>query len=221
MSPLRLLWRSLVAVALFAALGAAAALVVAPQLLAPVQGALTPAFDAVAEIETDRLLLSGVALIGLMAVLVVLRRTLSGSDDEPVLVADGRRPPESTSVDPATVSGYAVDEALAGVDSLDEARDRRRELQETAIAALRAAGADAADAERRIEHGAWTDDDLAAGFLGDAVPVPLLARLRGWLDGRSEGRRRLVRSIDAIDALAAAPDAVVRTPVERAEETDE
>ena len=120
------------------------------------------------------------------------------------------------------MSGYTADEAIARVDSLAEARALRDDLQETAVEALEIAGEDRTVAHRRVEQGAWTDDDLAAGFLGDAVPVPLLARLRGWLDGASEGRRRLLRSIDAVAELASSPDRVVGRPIEQSgEETDE
>lgn len=221
MSAARLLWRALVTLALLVALATAAALVFAPELLAPVENALQPAFDAVEAFETDQLLFWAVGLVGAMAALVVMIRRLAGSDADPVLVDADQRPPESTSVDPATISGYAADEAIAGVDSLDDARDLREELRDTAVEALETAGEEREDAHRRIEQGAWTDDDLAAGFLGNDAPVPLLARLRGWLDGASEGRRRLVRSVDAVADLASSPDRVVRHPIEQGEGTDE
>lgn len=221
MSVARTLRRTLVTLAVLLALGAAAALVFAPEVLAPVRDALTPVYEAIESTEPDQLLLVGVGLTAAVAVLVLTVRRLSGGDGaDPVLVAEDRRPPESTSVEPATVSGYLADEAIRRVESLDDARDQREPLRETAIEALRTAGERPERARERLERGAWTDDELAAGFLGEAAPVPLLARLRGWLDGGAEGRRRLVRSIDAIDALASSPERVVRTPIE-AEGTDE
>lgn len=221
MSALGLLRRGLLMLALLALLGAAAALLLTPELLAPAEDALTPIYDLIAEYDTDQLLNTAVGVITAMALFVVAIRKLSGASGEadPVLVGDDERLPESVSVDPATVTGYAADEALDGVESLADARKHRNDLRETAVAALRTAGESPDAARRRIEQGAWTQDDLAAGFLGDAVPVPLLARLRGWLDEATEGRRRLVRSIDAVATLATAPDAAARTPVE--EETDE
>jgi len=217
----RLIWRALVSIALLAALAAAAALVFTPELLAPVENALSPAFEVIEDFETVQLLFWGVGLVAAMSTLVFGIRKLSGGGDA-VLVDADQRPPESTNVDPATVSGYTADEAIARVDSLAEARALRDDLQETAVEALEIAGEDRAAAHRRVEQGAWTDDDLAAGFLGDAVPVPLLARLRGWLDGASEGRRRLLRSIDAVAELASSPDRVVGRPIEQSgEETDE
>ncbi|WP_053949037.1 DUF7269 family protein [Halolamina sediminis] len=221
MSVLGLLRRGLLTLTLLALLGVAAALLLAPELLAPAEGVLTPIYDQISEYDTDQLLNTAVGAIAAMALLVVAIRKLSGTTGEadPVLVGDDERLPESVNVDPATVTGYAADEALDGVESLDDARQYRNDLRETAVSALQTAGESPEAARRRIEQGAWTDDDLAAGFLGDAAPVPLLARLRGWLDEAAEGRRRLVRSIDAVATLATAPDAATRTPIE--EETDE
>jgi len=221
MSVLGLLRRGLLTLSLLALLGAVAALLLAPELIAPAEDAMTPIYDQVAEYETDQLLNTAVGTIALIALIVGAIRKLSGISGEadPVLVADDERLPESVSVDPATVTGYATNEAVNGVESLDDARQYRNDLRETAVAALQAGGESPEVARRRIEQGAWTDDDIAAGFLGDAVPVPLLARLRGWLDEAAEGRRRLVRSINAVATLATAPDAAAQTPIE--EETDE
>lgn len=222
MSLIRLLRRGLLTLALLALLGVAAALLLVPELLAPVNTALTPVYDLLAEVDSEQLLMTAAGAILVMALFVIAIRKLSGAsaETEPLLVADGQRPPESVTVDPATVSGYSADEAIDRIDSLDDARAHREDLRETAVAALQTAGESPEAARHRIDQGAWTDDDLAAGFVGDAVPVPLLARLRGWLDGASEGRRRLVRSVDAVAALAAAPDAVARRPIEEGE-TDE
>ena len=200
-------WRGLLTAALFAVLVGAAALVFTPDAVAPAENALAPVSDAVEGLERTQLLMSIAGVVGAMAALVVAIQKLSGGEPAPRLV-DGGRPPEATSVDPATVSGYTADRAIAAVESLDDARTLRDDLRETAIDALRTAGEPREDARRRIERGEWTDDDLAAGFLGDTVPVPLLARLRGWLDGGAEGRRRLRRSVDAVAALAADSDAV-------------
>lgn len=222
MSALRLLRRGLLTLALLSLLGAAAALLLAPELLAPAETGLTPVYELIEGYDSEQLLITAAGAIVAMSLFVVAIRKLSGasSEPDPVLVGDDERPPESVSVDPATVSGYAADETIARVESLEDARTHRDDLRETVVAALRTAGESPQAARKRIEHGAWTDDDLAAGFLGDAVPVPLLARLRGWLDGAAEGRRRLLHSVDAVAALAAAPDAAARTPIQEGE-TDE
>ncbi len=218
MRTVRLLGRGLVTVALFAVLGGAAALVLAPGLLAPVEGALEPGYGLIEEFETRRLLLIGALLLGGMTTLLVAIRKLSGGEPPPRLVAEGERPPEAVSVDPATVSGAPTDRAIADVASLDDARELRDDLRETAVDALRAAGESQEQARERLERGDWTDDDLAAGFLGEAVPVPLLARLRGWLDESAEGRRRLIRSVDAVAALSEGPERAVDTTTEGTDE---
>ena len=211
MNTRRLLWRGLVASVLLATLAGAATLVFAPALLAPVGDALEPAYEG---LETDQFLLLSVGLIVAVAALLVAIRVLSGTDPAPELVDSDARPPEAANVDPATVSGYTADRTIDSVASLDEARELRADLRTVAIDALRVAGESPEDARRRIEHGEWTEDALAAGFLGEAAPVPLLARLRGWLDGGAEGRRRLRRSIDAVATLASAPDRTVRGDAE-------
>ncbi|GAB7093750.1 hypothetical protein JCM30237_09020 [Halolamina litorea] len=221
MSALRWLGRALITLALLAALGVAAALVFAPGVTGPAEAALAPAVDLIEEFDTEQTLFVVVGVVAAMSLFVGMIRKLSGGGDpEPVLVEDGDRPPESVSVDPATVTGAGADRSIEDIESLEDARARRRGLSKTAVAALQTAGESPERAQRRIAQGAWTDDELAAGFLGSDAPVPLLARLRGWLDGASEGRRRVVRSIDAVGELAAAPDAATRMPVEADEETD-
>lgn len=207
----RLLWRGLISTLLLAVLAGAAALVVAPELLAPAEAALVPVYEVVESFETDRLLLFGVGLVAAVAALVVAIRAESGGDRAPELVGGDERPPEATNVDPATVSGYTADRSIGDVASLDGARDLRNDLRKTAVDALRVAGESHEDARQRVKQGEWTDDDLAAGFLGDAAPIPLLARLRGWLDEGAEGRRRLRRSVDAVAELASGPEQAIRT----------
>lgn len=214
----RLLGRSVVGTVLLVALVGAAGLVFAPGLLAPAEGAFEPGYRLIEEFEARRLLLFGTVVIGAVATLVVAIRKLSGGGTPLRLAGEDERPPEATSVDPTTVTGAGTDRAIAEVSSLQEARDYRNELRDTAVDALRAAGERPDDARARIDRGEWTDDELVAGFLGDAVPVPLLARLRGWLDEAAEGRRRLTRSVDAVATLAAAPERAVDASTE---ETDE
>lgn len=211
MNTWRLLWRGLITALLLGVLAVATVLVLSPELLAPVETALVPVYESIESSETDRLLLVGVGVIGAVTGLVVAIRAESSGGPTPELVGADERPPEATSVDPATVSGYTADRAIEDVASLDGARELRDDLRETAVDALRTAGESNEDARQRVERGEWTDDDLAAGFLGDAAPIPLLARLRGWLDEGAEGRRRLRRSVDAVADLVAAPEEAVRT----------
>lgn len=89
-----------------------------------------------------------------------------------------------------------VDAALAGdAAALADVRDRLRRQ-----AAL-ATGAQQEGADRMLPAGEWTDDRLAAAFLGgDSGPdPPIAARLRWIVDPVGERRRRVERSIAAIE----------------------
>jgi hypothetical protein len=61
------------------------------------------------------------------------------------------------------------------------------------------------EAETRIEEGTWTDDPIAANYLGADVAVPLRTRLRILLSGRVS-TVRAARAIAAVEALRASDD---------------
>lgn len=62
-------------------------------------------------------------------------------------------------------------------------------------------GKDGPGAERAVAEGSWTDDRVAAAFLSARRRLPLLERLRGAVDPGRAYRRRLDRTLDAIDRL--------------------
>jgi len=74
----------------------------------------------------------------------------------------------------------------------------RSELAETAVRTYaRTADVPPEAARAAIEDGGWTDDSLAAGVVtGETPPV---ARLRLWLAPERERRRRLERTVAAIE----------------------
>lgn len=76
----------------------------------------------------------------------------------------------------------------------------RSSLFETAVRTYaQGVGARPATARAMVESGDWTEDSLAAGVLrGDAPP---LARLRLWLAPERERRRRVERTLEAIEQL--------------------
>jgi hypothetical protein len=79
-------------------------------------------------------------------------------------------------------------------------RQARSTLAETAATSYaRQAGVPAAVAEAAVGRGEWTDDDIAAGVL--AGEVPYSARLRLWLVPERERRRRIERTVTAIERL--------------------
>lgn len=59
-----------------------------------------------------------------------------------------------------------------------------------------------AEARARVEAGAWTDNPVAAAFLGDHGRVPLAARARSLLSAESAVDRRIRETVDEIAAIA-------------------
>jgi uncharacterized repeat protein (TIGR01451 family) len=62
-------------------------------------------------------------------------------------------------------------------------------------------GLNSTSAGETLEDGSWTDDPVAAGFLSPERRLPLVERLRGAVDPGGAYRRRLDRTLDAIDRL--------------------
>jgi uncharacterized repeat protein (TIGR01451 family) len=66
-------------------------------------------------------------------------------------------------------------------------------------------GLDRTSARGVVTEGSWTDDRVAAAFLSRERRLPLLERLRGFVDPGRAYRRRVDRTLDAIDRLEATP----------------
>ncbi len=135
-------------------------------------------------------------------------------------------------VDAATVDfdperpGRAFDHALARTVAQLEAdpnadaweADRVREDLETAVVAVQAArGASLNAARAAVESGTWTDDRVAAAFLGgpEAPGVSLWRRVYAWLYPARAFRRRVERVVVAVERQAGVSEA------DRAERTSE
>jgi hypothetical protein len=134
-----------------------------------------------------------------------------------------------TTADPAD-PGEAVDDALAWIaDSGSAAATQgarsgvRAAVRETAVRAYASEhGVDDERAADAVAAGEWTDDRVAAAFLGDerAPHYPLRERLRGWVQPEHAFKRRAARAADATHALATdatAASAAPTTQPERAE----
>jgi len=163
-------------------------------VVSPAVASIRPVELAAAALPTDRpdLLVAGVGLVvGLVA--TVFSR-LGSDDPTPPLVT---APPEySQSATPTTGRGF--DAALERADSESHVRDT---LRATAVETLvQQSGLDRQRARTAVREGSWTDDRLAAALVG-TVQVPLVSRLRAWLDPVAEHRRRIERTIDAIERL--------------------
>jgi hypothetical protein len=114
--------------------------------------------------------------------------------------------PETVTAADRTVTGETLDDRIAAACEGDDRALRavRSNLAETAASAhARSADRTPEQARREVRSGAWTDDDIAAAFLGDEAgpDFPLLARLRAWLDPEAERQRRIDRTIGAVEGI--------------------
>jgi len=94
-----------------------------------------------------------------------------------------------------------VDDAVAG-DPAALASVRATLAGTAAATHARRADCSPEAAARAVETGAWTADPTAAAFLAgeDGPGFALAARLREWLDPEAERRRRIERTVAALDA---------------------
>ncbi|GAB3678211.1 DUF7269 family protein [Halopiger thermotolerans] len=195
------------------ALGIGAVLATAPSVLPP------EALEAVATVEAavDRqhVLIGAAAAIGLFG---LWRSYFSGATD--VRAAD----PDASAVATAAADegdgsvGAAVDvvgePATERVDRTIDALKRGNrantnavvaDLRESLRAVETAKGYSSDAADERIRCGEWTDDRIAAVFLGDesAGTLSLRHRLRRWLFPGRTFRRRLERTLAEMERYAA------------------
>lgn len=206
------------------ALGAAATLAGATAVVRPgfaLDGPLAGAVDALAGLDPRALSMAGVALVALSVLASALlpdgERPVAGEaaasdrfdralDDPPEAVQDAG-PRTARALDVTIERAVAGDEA-----ALDRVHERLADLVVAALAAETDpfAGTDPdpdpdpeTEARRAVETGAWTDDRTAAAFLsGPEGPAPSLrSRLRLWLDPETERRRRVDRTVDAVETL--------------------
>jgi len=95
----------------------------------------------------------------------------------------------------------AIDDAVAGDDAaMDTVTERLAAAATTAYAV--GTGVSQASARQAVRSGTWTDDAVAAALLSPTEPQSLLARLRLWLDPESERRRRIRRTVAAIERVS-------------------
>ncbi|WP_336337495.1 DUF7269 family protein [Haloarcula brevis] len=177
----------------------AVALVVAP---AVVGESLVAVLGSVAPTTA---LLAGSLVVGLCA---ALAGWLGGRGTDGAASAfdvAGDSPPEAvTATEGRLVAAdvdAAIDDAVAGDDA---AMDAVTERLTAAAATAHAIGAGVSQeaARRAVRAGTWTDDAVAAALLAPEEPQSLVARLRLWLDPESERRRRIRRTVDAIERVS-------------------
>jgi len=157
-------------------------------------------------------------LLGVVALLVAVFRARGdpGPGAEPPAWTEGGRlvdrPPEETPEDVA-VSGTETTETFAAAtraarsagDVQEGVEQVRPHLRQALGSALVAGGRDPETVERALADGTWTDDDLAAAVLDEAVDPPrrnLRERVRDWLFPEHATRERTRRAVAAVDEVA-------------------
>jgi hypothetical protein len=160
------------------------------------QGRIDPATDAMAFVWLA-------VVVAAVAVLVVRANVRESRElsDSPAVDRFAGQP--SATADGTRVAADPLDADLRG------AVRRGGEQLLTVRSLLRATAVDAyaeandvstARAQRAVERGAWTDDGVAARFLGSEAGLSLW-RLRLWLVPVRERQRRIERTIGAIERL--------------------
>ncbi len=145
------------------------------------------------------IVLGAVALYALLRTAESSTRTASasddgGTDDTPSADAVGEEFAELLErAERHRHSGETTEGAGQIHEMLVDAVQRRVQARE---------GLDEVGAAETVEAGAWTDDPVAAGFLSSRRRLPVLDRLRGAVDPGRAYRRRLDRTLDAIDRLS-------------------
>lgn len=190
-----------------AALGVAAVAVAVGVAVGLAPAAVVGAADAV-----DATLATGLLGAGLLGYALRKRRASPTVEDRPLVdVQSGDDPDEP---------GRAVDDAVSLVrEHGSSARTRearstvRTAVRETAARAYARRGDVGADeAADAVAAGEWTDDRVAAAFVGGerAPHYPLRDRLYAWVLPERAFERRAERAADAVHALATGDDASQR-----------
>jgi len=190
-----------------AAVGAGAVLVSAVLFLAP--GFVEGAVPVTAVVEATALSEAGVralvvGLVGAGCLLWVV--SASGETAEPGFPAVE----ESATAPTATVGGgfdRNLERTLAAAadPDRDAVRADLRSLAVDVVAGLE--GCSRTRAGDLIADGGWTDDPVAAAYLADEEDaLPLHRRLHGRLRPRAVRRRRIERTVRAIEALVGEAD---------------
>jgi hypothetical protein len=199
-------------VALFGTIGAVATgfgllILVAPDLVRGA-GPIGSVLDAVVTVDQRLVMLvTGLIVGGSLVVTARSRQDPEGrSDSTAEMRFETGKPPEAVTADRRTVAASHVDDALEGAIQQGGPRlqETRLHLSTAAAGAYAAAtGSSSEVARAAVASGEWTRDPVAAMFLAtDGGPEPdVRSRLALWLVPRRERRRRIERTIAAIERL--------------------
>jgi hypothetical protein len=208
------------------ATGTAIALYAAPDVLFR---SIRPAVDSTLTAFEPR---DVVVLGAVCAGLVAFGRIVTAHRDPPTDERDTDSLTEATTDE--TVIGGRFDACVASTRVAIEDPVRRADtdavrerIHGTAVDVLVAfEGWSREEATERIASGAWTDDEVAAAFLGgaDAPPMPFLNRVYAWLYPAAAFERRVRRTVDEIHtrhgaatshSLESAADTGIDAPTKR------
>ena len=168
-------------------------------------GLATLAVPGLFSLGAERVVVVGVGLVACAQLLRIVqarrhgRLRRSGTAD-PELPAAVERPGDDFTA--------VLDEFDAETHRYARSNRRRSQLESLAVDALtRYRNCTEAEARERVERGTWTDDPVAAAFLGgvDAESPPVSYRFRSWLSRESSYRRRIRRTTAAICSVAGLP----------------
>jgi hypothetical protein len=205
-------------VAVFGTLGALATLVAGAFVVAPGVFVSVPAVRGAVERLSrldPTLVMLGATLFVSLYVALAARSPTSERSFDATSEANRRydrastEPPEAVTADRRAVTATNLD---SDIDEAIQRGGRRLQSVRRLLADLVAetyAGrhqTTVAEARETVATGAWTDDGVAAAFLGgENGPNPsLLSRIRLWLTPERERARRVDRTLRALDALAEA-----------------
>jgi hypothetical protein len=204
-------WRT----AIFGTLGAlttlvAGAVVVAPELLETVP-ALSRLVEQLSNTDPKLVMLAATLVVGLY-VAVAARSSTTERTLTPVSDAERRfdgalvDPPEAVTADQRSLTAAALDSDIDtavehGGERLQSVRRLLADLVTETYADVNRLEESAA--REAVASGTWTDDRVAAAFLGDEDgPDPsLLSRIRLWLTPERERERRIDRTLSALGTL--------------------
>jgi hypothetical protein len=166
----------------------------------PVEAIRDPLVGLVAEVGREPLTW-GLAVVGGGYALV---RLGTGRDRPPVSPTFAATGSGSARTDAPTVDDDLREDLRRVTRWIDDPRyggqELRSRVRDAAVHAVRASGRSEAEAKRAVERGEWTDDRVAAAFVGgeSAPGFPFRSRVRGWLRPDLAFERRLERAVDAV-----------------------
>ncbi|MEF8812304.1 MAG: hypothetical protein V5A55_00560 [Halovenus sp.] len=195
-------------VAVFGTLGVLLTAFGVALLVVPSVGPVETLVRGVGDGDPTPLLLAASLVAGLYVVVAARSRAESGERSAVDEAFEGTiaTPPEEVTAERQQLVGGQLDRQLrAGMEAGGAPlRDARDWLAVTATHAYaEAATLPREEAQTAVERGAWTDDRVAAAFLAgpDGPAIPLSSRLRLWLAPARERRRRIERTLTAIEQV--------------------